>query len=701
MSMTETYSGGSVTAQLGTPVGEVPTAPPDKGGELSSLSHKERKEMLAMLNTWFKRCKDDRATFERQWYINMAFYFGKQYVQWLQTGTNSRLYEPPAPAWRVRMVVNKVRRAARTELSKLTREKPQAFVIPASTDDDEIAAARAAENICDFEMRELGWNKVLRRAVFWEILCGSSFIKTYWDAESVDPSGIPGKICLEPVTAFHLLAPILQEEEIENQPYLIHAATKPVEYVETLFGEKCTPDSNTAGSMLEQKFLSALSIGQGSPNSVLVKECWLKPCPKYPQGAFFVWVDEKLLYFQSTWPYEKPAYPFMKLDHIPTGRFYADSIIIDLIPLQREMNRTRSQIVESKNRMAKPQLMAFQGSVDPSKITSEPGLIIAVKPGYQMPVPLPMQDLPNYVTEEVERINRDFDDLSAVNEVTRGQTPPGVEAAAAIAYLQEENDNIFGPSVSSIEEATEKAGQWILWFVANYWEEPRKINVLGENRIWEAFSYTQASIQNNFSYHVEAGSAAPRSKAGKQAFLTEMATNGWITPEQLLKYMDMVETGKLYEDQLVNQRHVQRENFQMSRMEEPPQMNPQMMQLVAQKFGIEMPPVEGLGMPGMEPGMEQMGGEIDPMTGQPMAPAPPSFPINIFDDTEFHIVEHSNYCKTQEFESLPQFNKDIILRHLQEHMMKQQTDLMAQQMGLPETEAEPGQSGQQEQGEYQ
>ena len=656
----------SPTSELGLNGGTAPEDP--SGNELNSMSDKERRETLSMLNNWFKRCRDDRSSFERQWYMNMAFYFGKQYVQWIQAGANSRLYDPPAPSWRVRMIINKTRRAIRTELSKLTREQPQPFVIPQSTDDGDIAAARAAEHITDFLMREMHFNKLLRRAVFWELLCGSSFLKTYWDAEQLDPSGVMGKACVEPVSAFHLLAPILQEEDIENQPYLIHASTKPVEYVEVRFGTKnLKPDASSGSSMLEQRFLNALSIS-GSPNSLLVRECWLKPCPKYPEGAFFVWIDEQLLYVRKSWPYSKPAYPFMKLDHVPTGRFYADSIIIDLIPLQREFNRTRSQIVESKNRMAKPQLMAIQGSVDASKMTSEPGLIIQVKPGYQMPVPIALQNLPQYVTEEVERIARDFDDLSAVNEVTRGNTPPGVEAAAAISYLQEENDNIFGPSVSSIEEAVEKTGQWLLHFVSEYWEETRKINVLGQNRVWESFEYTKGSINQNTSFYVEAGSAAPRSKAGKQAFLMELAERQYITPEQLLKYLDMTETGKLYEDQLVDQRQIQRENMMMSSMEEP-QMDPMMMmqQMMAG------PPV----------GEES----VDPETGQPIDPMQlpaPSLPINIYDNDELHIEGHGNFCKTQEYENLSEFNKGIHLAHLTEHMMRMQDALaMQQQMSAP------------------
>src|SRR4029078_9156771 len=135
---------------------------------------------------------------------------------------------------------------------------------------------------------------------------------------------------------------------------------------------------------------------------------------------------------------------------------------------------------------------------------------------------------------------------------TRGGTPPGVEAASAIAYLQEENDSRFAHTVASIEEATEKIGKQVLGYVGQYWDVSRQIQVLGENATYEAQEYTKASIKGNTNLRVEAGSAAPRSRAAKQAFITELGKLGWITPDKALRNMDMVETGKLYEEAQVD-----------------------------------------------------------------------------------------------------------------------------------------------------
>lgn len=634
---------------------------PDQGfntpaaeNKVDLMSEEDKVKLLGKLDFMYNSCRSARIPFERQWYMNLAFFFGKQYVVWAPgaAGSITRMYEPPAPKWRVRLIINKVRPNIRFELTKVTKEQPQMYVIPASTEEADVSAARAAEQIVEYELREIGFNKIIRRSAFWALICGSSFIKTYYDEDQRDPSGAPGRICVEPVNTFQIFAPLLQEEEIENQPYIIHAMTKPKEWADWRFQRNMNSDSTMGSGILEQQFLNAMGITAGkSTSQVYIKEAWIRPCRDFPNGGLASWAGSSLITVYDQWPYENQEFPFAKIDHIPTGRFYAESTITDVIPLQRELNRTRSQIVEAKNRMAKPQLIAAKGSVDVNKITSEPGLVILYTPGFNPPTPLPLSAIPGYVTEELIRLQQDIDEQTAAYEITRGKTPPGVEAASAIAYLQEANDTKFASTVSSLEEATEKVGRQLLGYVSQYWDMPRKINVLGKNSIYEAYEYSKVDTRGNTDLHVEAGSAAPRSRAAKQAFITEIGKLGWITPEKALQYLDLVETGKLYEESQVDARQVQRENTKMS------------------------------------------------ATGQPV-------PINEWDDDQKHEWYHTQYMKTQEFENLDPSIQQAVVQHLQLHRQRMQANAqqaaMQQQQGMPpQPQSQPYPNGQQSQGAMQ
>ena len=606
---------------------------------LNKFSSKDEKKLLSRVESYQKRCRSSRLQFEREWYMNMAFYFGKQWVQWTPGIQGySTLKTPAAPPWRVRLISNKVRPIIRGELAKLTKEDPQAFVIPASSDDEDLMAAKAGEQIFEYHWRELGFNKQLRRALFWTALTGTGFLKDWWDpsfnvGKNAEGEEVEGMVRIEPISPFHLFVPDVQEPELENQPFLIHSVAKSPDWIKSNYPEdkvkEIKADTASGPDALEQKFFSALGITTPPKKYTSIQECWIKPTKDYPDGMVVTWAGQTILQAREGWPYSHRDYPFTKFDHIPTGRFYSESTISDLIPLQKEYNRTRSQIIEAKNRMSKPQLIAPKGSVNPKMITSEPGLVILYTPGHQEPKPLPLQNLPSYVIEEQDRIQRDMDDISSQHEVTKGRTPPGVTAATAISYLQEEDDSKLALTISSIEEGVERIGRHVLNYVQQYWGQERTIKVLGEDGIYDSYMFSGADLKDNSDLRIEKGSAVPRSRAAKQAFITELGKMGWIPPDRALRYLDMAETGKLYEEMQVDSRQAQRENLRLGE-------------------GTEIP-------------------------------------VNDWDNHEIHIMEHNNFRKRQKFETIPVEFQEVFQAHVQMHEQVMQSKM--QGMGMP---GEPG-----------
>lgn len=605
---------------------------PKSGSEVEKPklpNEKSQAEIVQHCNKLFNEARLTRSTFERQWYLNLAFYFGKQWVQWVGGNTSdvSRLHEPSAPPWRVRLVSNRIRPICRAEMAKITKEKPSAFVIPASNDDDDLAAARAAEAIWEHQYRTLRVQRSLRRMSFWMVTCGTGFIKDWWDSSYRD-ANTHGRSALEPVTPFHLFVPDLQEEEIEFQPHIIHVRAADPDWVYRMFKKDVPADSNASGDALEQRFLSAVGIQNGGKKYVSLKEFWCKPCKMFPDGALVTLAGDVLLNFAEGAIHKHGEYPVTKFEHVPTGRFYGDSVINDLIPIQKEFNRTRSQLIEAKNRMAKPQLIAQRGSIDTSKVTSEPGLIIQYTPGYQPPTPLPLTAMPAYVTQELDRCQADMDDISSQHEVSRGQTPPGVSAATAISFLNEQDETKLAFSIASIEEGCERIGGHLLSHADQFWESERMIRVVGDNGTYETMMFSQKHLKSNTDLKIEAGSAMPTSLAAKQAFITELGKMGWVQPQQAMRYLGLAETGRMYEDLTIDLRHQERENLRMARGEE--------------------------------------------------------VPVNTWDNDAAHIEALNTFRKKQQFEYLPDATKELFERHYMLHMQR-----MASKQGTPTLPGEP------------
>jgi len=564
----------------------------------------------------------------------------------------------------------------RTEMSKLTAQKPNAFIVPSSSDDRDMYAANAGEQIWDSLFREKKVHRTLRRAVFWTCITGNGFIKSWWDDNKPDYfSNIMGDICYENLTPFHLFVPDLKEVEIEDQPFIIHAANRDTEQLSMAYG-KDIKGSKAKGDMLEESFIAVMGVEQTNHSkneSTLVLEMWVRPgqLKLLPQGGMFSVAGDQLLDFYEGWPYYHNQYPFAHLRHIETGKFYGDSTIVDLISLQREYNRTRGQIIESKNRMAKPQLAAEMGAVDPNKITSEPGQVILYRPGFNPPQPIPLQGLPSYVLEEQDRIRADMNEISGQHEVSRGQVPPGVTAATAISYLQEQDESKLSYTFDSLEEGVEKIAYQTLSYVKQYWDTPRKIKVTGEDGSFDVLAFEGSDLRDNTDIRVEAGSALPTSRAAKQSFIMDLMKLGFIDPNKGLEVMEIGGINKIYEQIQVDVRQAQRENLKMAQVTADllEQSRQEQMSLYLQTPEAQQKMQQGLLMQGPEGDLL----DLSAMTMNPgMGPQPVTFPlivpVNTWDDHRTHIERHNNYRKSQAFENLSQEAKQLFEQHVQQHV---------------------------------
>lgn len=659
-------------------------------------SAKHEAEVVAYLDGLYERAKRQRWSFDRQWFVNLSYYFGRQWVTWVQ-GANpdfARLYEPQAPPWRVRLTVNRIKPTIRREMSKVLKEKPTAFVIPSSTEDDDIAAARAGEAIFEHLWRTMDMASDMWLVQFWRCVTGVGFIKDWWNSTE-------NRIETEIVTPFHLFFASLQEPRLDRQEFIIHQAMKSPEDVKTTYNVEVRPDTTPAGGgVIEQQYLRALNLEAGSVSQVAVKEIWLKPCQRYPRGAMIVWAGSKILYESvdadgnNVWPIASKEYPFTKFDGVPTGRFYGDSSILDLLPLQKEYNRTRSQIIEAKNQMSKPQLLAPRGSIDANKITSEPGLVIFYQPGFERPTPLPLAPLPQYVLQELDRSLQDMADISGQHDVSTGTVPPGVSAASALSFLQEQDDTMIAPIIFSMESGIERIGRHFLQHAQTYWTEAQAVKILGPDNTWEVKKFKGSDLAGNTDLNIQAGSAMPRSLAAKQAFILELAKLQLIAPDQTLRYLEMAETGRMYEETQVDQRQAMRENMKMSDLGLYTPVIPSF-----QDFAAGAQPT----LPGM-PTPDPSQGGIPPVPGQQGIQPPPTpiVPVNSWDNHQVHIQEHNNFRKRQEYENLPDYAKVEFERHVALHRaaiglppevnpeQMQQLQMMQQLQGGPQPAPQQG-----------
>jgi hypothetical protein len=652
--------------------------------ELKKLQKSDKgKKLVDYVKKEYQKSKDAKQWRVRQWYMNMSFERGKQYVAW--DSTKSGLAQLPRGDKNIpRITINKIRPIVRTEISKLTSQKPSAVALPASNDVEDVFAATAATQIWDslYDRLHVGYEM---RLVARDIsVLGLGYLKVYWDANKMDEwSEQEGDICIDHVSPFNIFVPDLSIVDHRKQPYILHVYTKPLEWLTMTYEDLIPKDKKpTVVAATEiADISSALDIRENNskPDASLVIEAWIKPGATnlLPKGGYITVVDEIIVEASlDGFPSGYKDYPIVKFEHIPSGQYYPACVIDDIIPLQREVNRTRSQRIQAKNMMAKPQVYYREGSLTVSKINTAPGQYIGVRPGFEYPAAAPMPQLPPYVAEELQALDVDMQSISGQHEVSRGTTPPGVEAATAIAYLQERDDSYLAPTFASIEEGLSQVAKCALTLAAEYWTGERTVKVTGDNNGFSAEMFRGADIARGTDIKIEAGSALPTSKAAKQALVMDMMRLGMIPPEEGLELLDIATLSRYTDNRGTrpDELRAQRENVMFKNLAEMDVMRHYQM---------------------WQKGIEEQNPEMyNSDTNMPLKP-PSAIPVNKWDNHAVHIEQHDTFRKSPAYDLLSNSQKAELNKHIEMHEMAlaalQAAQIQQMQLGAPPMQAQPQQ----------
>ena len=119
-----------------------------------------------------------------QWFLNLAYYAGRQWVV-ADTATN-QLIEPEKEPWEVRITANRIQPITRLELAKIMKNKPICQVVPASSHDEDVKAAKVADKLCQWLDYNLKLHILDNKLVMWGLVCSIGFMKPYWNRNKGD-----------------------------------------------------------------------------------------------------------------------------------------------------------------------------------------------------------------------------------------------------------------------------------------------------------------------------------------------------------------------------------------------------------------------------------------------------------------------------------------------------------------------------------
>lgn len=644
-----------------------------------NIQAKNHKAIGRWVSDQYKKCKSQMEPIKRQWYMNMSFYKGDQYVDFI----NGSLIKIPTYSGKARVTVNRIKPVVRTEVSRMTTQEATAEVVPASSEEADILAAEAAEAVLQSVRGRLNLQRVLRESAWWCSVTGIGYVKVHWDKsyEAEDSNGqvVYGDHCYTSVSPFNVMVPDLLVQDIEDQPYVLNVFTKSLEWVRLrypeVFGKDYKPTVISSNEIMETQYLNTKSsqANSATPDSCLIIEAWIKPgaTPLLEHGGLVTMVDDIVVNAVDTGlPYKHGQFPFAKMESIQSGSFYPTSVIEDLIPIQRELNRTRSQMVEARNLMSRPGFFYRTGSMDPNKVTSSTGQYIDIRPGAEFPQPIPLPQMPGYVEKMQEDALRDIEDISGQHQVSKGNAPSGVTAGTAIQFLQEADNSYMATTHASVEDCVQKIAFQTVGLAVEYWDSERLVKYVGKDGAISAKYLKGADLKTGTDIRIEGGSSLPTSKAGRIALFMDLMNRGFLPPQDGLELMKLPSMKAYWDISKVDENQAKRENLAMS-------------ELPVDQIQKARQQAEMAAMGGMDP----MAMGMDPMENPGMAQQmevanEPFVEVNEWDDHEVHLRFHENFMKSQEYQTLAPEQQNEFKLHRQKHkdalFQSQVQDMMSQ-----------------------
>lgn len=542
--------------------------------------------MSVDIESKLREATDHRWTVESQWRLNIAWLIGRQYTT-INRGSR-RLEEVPAPPWRVRYVSNRILPTWRMYLGRLAKIRPVPEAIPATGSEADMMAAKVADKLLKYVWIKERLDKQKAIELYgWMLACGSAFLTVWWDHDSGDLIEIPeaveseelirnpdaavqrmGDIRVDVVSPFEVY-PDPSARSWEECRFVFHVKAVPVDILKEMFPEDADKIHAESGlEMIASWFADPLMVAPGSTKPLVYPikdharliEYYERPSKRYPRGRHAIaagmgnWVvmEDKL-------PYDHLRIPLVKFDFIPIpGRFWGMSLIEQLIPIQKNLNLSKSMLIENKIALTRPKvLIPTTAEVSPDAFTTEAGEKVWYNPLGGRPEPWVPPPIPGYVLSELQMIEQDFMEVSSLHWVSRGMNPPGVRTAAGIAILQEADETPLGPILTWNEQGWQETAEQVIELARQFYTETRIVYARLGDKV-ESLEFNREKLEGRYRIILDIGSSIPLSKAARIQFAFELLDRGaFRTPDgkvdeaRLFRFLEMESAvEKYYEDDI-------------------------------------------------------------------------------------------------------------------------------------------------------
>jgi len=606
-------------------------------------------KLVSKLQGLINEARTAKEPVERKWKKWREYYEGEQWQD-----------KPNRPSWRVSNVINVSYANVETALSVVMSMMPKLIANP--TNEDSIEKAASVTAALRFLWKKLKIRKSVKLSLKDSLFYGSGILKVTWnpkvelvDEVVHDEEGNPrtekqprGEVSVRRVSPFHL-DPDPLCLSLDTAAYTVEAKDVDMSYIRRRWPGKAreiranvigqpqldkvwSSATNVVDVTRDPKYTKGEKVGIAaySRNQVKLYEIWVRDIgllydeednpdwaslyEKYKNGRVLLMASNTILMDIEN-PYEDGELPYVKFDNIERpDMFWGKSEIEPIEPLQKELNRRSSQIMESANLTADPKILVPRSSgIKKETITTKPGEKIPFM-GTIPPTYLTPPQFPAFASQSLDRTMQHIERVSGNYDLLGGARQAGVTAASAISYLVEQAEKRPRMKMENLNDALREMGELIISRIKQYYDKPRQIAIAKDDGSGDVDFYElyNQELGGHYDIDVEVGSNVPTSQTVLFQWAMSLFEVGALDNKWLLKAIDWP-----HRDQIIAELEAKKQAEEQKQME------------MAQMGGQAQPgpPGPATGGPPSPPGQFSMRGGQPPQGApqgeQSQPPAPP------------------------------------------------------------------------------
>lgn len=230
-------------------------------------------------------------------------------------------------------------------------------------------------------------------------------------------------------------------------------------------------------------------------------------------------------------PYNHKKIPFVELDdYRDPHKFYGQSELSVIDPLQREINAIRNQRRDYDNLALNPVIRMVPGALrNPNSAVMAPGNVWMVSDLNSMDV-FQLPQLQGTASDIEERTARDIKMSVAIDEIGIGLLPdnPQRRSATEVVTAQSMAGKRFAIKIALLEEAVKQIGQLVFALNQQFLDEERVIQIVGERGAQEWIKLSPEDVRGDFFIDIETGSMLPKDEIAARQEAVQLLQ--YITP---------------------------------------------------------------------------------------------------------------------------------------------------------------------------